>query len=86
MSNFLLDFVHRRCRGQEVAWAQERDRLESSLFRLQKQYDTLMESYRALAESTVTQLRPPSLWDHLFVEQDTPREKMEFLTPEREEE
>ena len=82
MNSHLLGFVHRRCRFQEDLWARERDHLESRLLWLQKQYDTLHAAYTSLSEATVMNLKPPNLWDHFFVEQETPpEEQKDYLTP-----
>ena len=82
--NRVRQWWHQACRQREAAWAQEYDRLETSLLRVQKQYDDLFTAYSALVETSVSRLQPFPNMEHLFAEDESVT-RQEFLTPVLEE-
>ena len=78
--NRVRQWWHRACQRREAAWAQEYDRLETSLLRVQKQYDDLFAAYSSLVETSVSRLQPFPNMEHLFTEDESVA-RQEFLTP-----
>lgn len=76
----MLRWLHRSCIEHLAGIARDRDRLESALFRLQKQYDDLMVTYKELVEHSLAKFQFPNV-DHLFSEDSIPDDRKNFLTP-----
>ena len=83
-----MRWLHRACEGREYALLHERDRLEGTLVRLQKQHADLQGAYESLVAEVTTRGQHDTfsrMVNEMFEEAPVPEGREAFLTPALEE-